>query len=694
MENSNDEIDLGQLVRAIWSGKWLIGALLVTFGMLGFFYAAYAAKTAVRTYVATATVSIERNQSQLAVVNVVVRSLPSEQSSLNTEVQRIKSPQLLRQLVLDEDLTQDPEFNPHWNENNQPSIAGAEPVNVGEPEPREYSNDELISIAVSRLRGRVTATNPKGTLIVQIDVSTGSAEKSTNLANALAQIYINDRVLFKEEQALEAIEFLEARTVELQNELNEAEFAISDLAARIELVTPEALIAKDLEVGELTDRLAALDGIIEQRQALVDMYQGFDLNDATTAEVALFESRALSDLFATIAQNDSDRARFIDLLATETNRARSDLAQSQTQKTTLEKSIADIEEEVANGSRNLLTLRQLQRESEATGEIYGYFLTKLSEAEVQLGTQQSDAQILSPAVGASNVSSSRVMLNATAFGFLGAMLGAGLVILIELNKGSVRTASDLKKLTGKPVLGQIPMPPIKTRNKLLPFLESKANTPFTEAIQNLRTSLLLTNPKTEPCVILMTSSVPGEDKTTTAIALAHSLVGMGKSVLLMEGDLRKNTLSQYFDAVPVKLVEHAGSKTFTESKVTIDDLGFDLMPGMRLETNAADFLSSQDFKDLISEARKGYDHVIISAPPVLPVTDARIIGQQVDAILYAVAWDETRTVIVEAGLREISNSGLDLAGLILTKIDGKKAKSFGGATRYGSYYGEYSKSYS
>jgi Mrp family chromosome partitioning ATPase len=134
--------------------------------------------------------------------------------------------------------------------------------------------------------------------------------------------------------------------------------------------------------------------------------------------------------------------------------------------------------------------------------------------------------------------------------------------------------------------------------------------------------------------------------------------------------------------------------TFADSKGTVDGLGFDIMLGVAMDANAADFLSSQEFRDLIGDVRKEYDHVIIDAPPVLPVTDARIIGQQADAILFAVAWDATRSAVVEAGLREMSNSGLKLTGLILTKIDGKKARSYGGATRYGSYYGEYSKSYS
>jgi capsular exopolysaccharide synthesis family protein len=691
MDKSDDEIDLGQIVRTIWRGKWLIATLLLVFGVLGY---VYATKVAEQVYVSSATVSIQSNPPQVTDLSAVVGGMSAEQPSLNTEIYLIKSRQLLRRLVVAEGLTTDPEFNPQLAEVSPFSIDGIRNMILGAPELREYSEEELIRIAVDRLRNRLTVANPRQSLVFEIGVSTGSAEKSTSLANALALTYINDQLLFKEEQSLDAIEFLELRTSELQNELNEAELAVKDFAAGIELVSPEALIAKNRQVKELRDRLTALAAVIERRQALFDLHLALDLEEATSADVALFDNRVLSQLFPTITQNDDDRARFIDMLALESSRAQSELTQSQAQRAALETAIANLEAEVANESRDLLTLQQLQRESEATGEIYGYFLTRLKEAEVQQGTQQADARLLSPAVEPLGASSPRVIMITLMAGILGTFLAAGIVMLRELNKGGIRTAADLQKLAGLSVLGQIPVAPFKKRNAFLPFLKSKLHTPFYEAIQNLRTSLLLADLKTEPRVILITSSVPSEGKTTAAIALAHSLAGMGKSVMLMEGDIRKNTLEQYFDRVQVKTDDQADPMMFADSKFTADELGFDVMLGVRMDANAADFLSSQEFKDLIGELRKEYDHVIIDAPPVLAVTDARIIGQQADAILYAVAWDATRTDVVDAGLREISNSGLKLTGLILTQIDGKKAKSYGGATRYGSYYGEYSESYS
>nr|WP_268821663.1 tyrosine-protein kinase domain-containing protein [Octadecabacter dasysiphoniae] len=340
-------------------------------------------------------------------------------------------------------------------------------------------------------------------------------------------------------------------------------------------------------------------------------------------------------------------------------------------------------------------MQQLQREADAIGEIYGYFLARLKEAEVQQGTQQPDARLLSAAVLPRHASSPRVPLIILMGLMFGAMLGTGTVLLRELNKGGIRSATELQRRSGLPVLGQIPMAPIRRRNKLLPYLEGKNNTAFSEAIRNLRTSVLLSDPDKEPNVILLTSSVPAEGKTTTSIAMAHSLVGMGRSVLLVEGDVRKNTLGLYFEGKAGKIADEFPSteQEVADNKVTIEELGIDVLFGARDKLNAADFFSSAKFKQFVAVARAKYDHVIIDAPPILPVTDARIIGQQVDAILYAVAWDETRGEVLDAGMSEFSNAGLKVTGLILTKIDGKKARSYGGSTRYGSYYGEYSAGY-
>lgn len=690
MQQNSDEIDISQLLTTIWQGKGLILFFLILFGSLGY---VYATKVAVPVYVSTATVAIDNTEPKITSFEATAAILSAEQPSLNTEIYLIKSRQLLRRLVVTENLVNDPEFNPLLKVISPLSIDGLKALIFGPSPTIQYSADELVRIAVDRLRNKLTVTNPRQSFVFEISLAAASAQKSVLLANSLARNYINDQLLFKQERSVAAIDFLELRTSELQVELNAGELEVKDFSAQIELISPEALIAKNRQAKELRDRLTDLDQTLDKRQILYNLYSEFTIFEATEFDVASLESRSLTQLFPTINLNKDDQVSFINALEFGLNQAEADLNQSQMQRIGLASAVLDLEVEVASQSRDLLTLQQLQREVAATSEIYGYFLTRLKQAEVQQGTQQADARLLSAAVLPRGPSSPNVKMIALLAAILGSFLGVGLVLLKEFKKGGLRTAADLQKLTGQTVIGQIPLAPFNRRKKLIPFLKNKINTPFSESIRNLRTSLLLARADAEPCVILVTSSVTGEGKTTTAVALAHSLSGMGKSVLLMEGDLRKNMLSEYFKKLKFS-ENNPKPTTFKESKTTFDDLGFDLMLGIPSKQSPADFFSSQEFIDLIANVRKSYDHIIIDAPPILPVTDARIIGKHADAILFSVKWDDTRSIVIEAGLNELSNSNLKISGLVLAKIDAKKAKRYGGATRYGSYYGEYSKPYS
>lgn len=692
MSAAEDEIDLGRLIRTLWRGKWIIAAFVLLFAAAGYFYAT---EVADKEYVSTATVSLDNQQAQATDLDAIVGGISAEQPSLNTEIYLIRSRQLLRRLVESESLLEDGEFNPTLEEIDPYSIDGIRELVFGPTPPRSYTEEELIRIAVDRLRRQLRVTNPRQSFVFEISVSANSPQKATRLANALATTYINDQLLFKEGQSQDAIEFLAERTSALQVELNEAELEAKDFAASIELISPETLVAKNRQVKELRDRIDALAALIETLEAKGEQFDGFLVDTATADDVALLGSISLTQLFARLQDDPSQRDRFEILLASERSRAISELQQSRIQLGSLSTAVLSLEGEVDRESRDLLRLQQLQREAEAIGEIYGYFLARLKEAEVQQGTQQSDARLLSAAVLPLGASSPRVMIITAAAGLLGALLACGLVLLRETSRGGIRTAIELQAMTGVSVLGQIPLAPIRRRQKLIPYLTSKNNTPFSEAVRNLRTSMLLADPKTEPKLIMMTSSVPNEGKTTCAISLANSLVGMKKSVLLLEGDIRKSTQQQYFakstkadDSMFVVGESNLDDFDMTNSTVDFHQLGL-----AKTDENPADLFASDRFRALLKALKEKYDHVIIDAPPTLAVPDALIIGRHVDAILYAVGWDDTRKELVQAGLTEMSNVDLVPTGLILTKINGAKARSYGGAARYGSYYNDYRSGY-
>ena len=229
----------------------------------------------------------------------------------------------------------------------------------------------------------------------------------------------------------------------------------------------------------------------------------------------------------------------------------------------------------------------------------------------------------------------------------------------------------------------------KSRRKVIQYLADKPMSAAAEAYRSLRTSLILSHIDNPPKVIMVTSSVPGEGKTTNSIALAQNYLGLGKKVLLVEGDIRRHTLREYFNNVPNYGIFSviSGEKTLSEAVFQNPSFGADILAGEKTSINAADLFSSEAFKQFIATAREAYDAVIIDTPPILVVPDARIIAEQADAVIFTVHWDKTSKPQVEESLRLFHNSGQRVTGLALSQISEKGMKRYGYGGQYGAYSG-------
>jgi capsular exopolysaccharide synthesis family protein len=186
---------------------------------------------------------------------------------------------------------------------------------------------------------------------------------------------------------------------------------------------------------------------------------------------------------------------------------------------------------------------------------------------------------------------------------------------------------------------------------------------------------------------MLTSSLPGEGKTTMSLALAQNLVGLDKSVLLIEGDIRRRVFNQYFDTTNTKgLVSVlSGDVSLKDAVIRDDVLGADVLLSEETKVNAADVLSSQRFLNFLDDARNAYDFVIIDTPPVLVVPDARVVAQHADMVLFAVRWDQTTKTQVKASMRMFETVGMPVNGLILNQINPTGMKQYGYGDTYGAY---------
>nr|WP_121068208.1 polysaccharide biosynthesis tyrosine autokinase [Chachezhania antarctica] len=672
-EDAGDTIDLSSLLGALWRGKFIIAAFMIATTLLAGFYA-YA--VAVPKFTSTAVVVLNSREEQVVDIESVVGGLGGGSEIIATEVEVLRSRSLLGKVVDRLDLMSDPEFNrslvpPSTMDSLKQlirSFFGASGGSGASSTPELQARRQREG-TISQLLGSLNIRVVPQSLVFQIIVETTDPRKSALIADTIAELYIRDQLDAKFSATEQATSWLSSRVADLQIQLEEAEEKVKLFRANTDLVSTEALQGLEVQLKEIRDRIA---NVVAARD---------------TAETRLAEMQAAAD--DGTESPDAEQARL---------RLQLDVTRMNDQVASLESLRTQLENQIDQQSSDLIELQQLTRESEANRLLYEYFLSRLKETSVQQGIQQADSRVLSEAVIPGGPSAPNKPLIMAAGMFVGLLLGMGLVLWREAARDTFRSAGDLERISGRPAMGQIPLIPTRKRKDAITYLRQKPTSAVAEAIRNLRTSVLLSNIDNPPKLIMVTSSLPGEGKTTVSIALAQNTASMGRKTLLIEGDVRRRIFGEYFD-VPEKkglgsvLFE---SRSLAESVVQVPDHDFDVLLGDKGQANPADLLSSNKFAALLQEARETYDQIVIDTPPVLVVPDARIVAQLADVVLFVVRWDKTLKAQVMAGLHEFDGVNRGVDGLVLNQINQRKMRSYG--RTYGSYgayggYGAYGSKY-
>lgn len=673
----DDIIDLSQILKTLWLQKIKIIAFILVALVLGGYYAYM---VAVPQYRATSVVLLEASGSEIIDLGAVLPSLGGDSDAINTEIEVLKSRRLMRQVVDVAGLINDPEFN-----------SSLRPVSLKTKIRRmitqkavvETPHDAQMVGAVNAMINRMSVRNIPNTTVLQITIKTEGAQKSAALANHVAEQYIVHQMDVKFEATKAASKWLGSRVANLKLELEEAEANLAAFSTNSEVLSPESVQALERQIKELRVRTRTSSATLSSMD--LELANLESLKDATPEEIVRKSGLAvLETLLRVSGPGPEFNVGFNNLIEQKTlQRDRQDL-----KVISLEKSVSNLEDEILVQNNEIVQLQQLSRETEANRLLYEYFLGRLKETSAQEGIQQPDGRIISYAVVPNGPSEPRKSLILAMSIILGTMLGCGFALLIEARKDTFRSGTELEQYLQQPVLGQIPLLPTNNRRQGLEYLAEKPTSVAAEAIRNLRTSVLLSGKNGTPKVIMSTSSLPGEGKTTISFSLAQNLIGLGKKVLLVEGDIRRLVFSQYLNVKGTKGLMSVLSNDIALEDAVIRDptLGADVLVSEASTQNAADILSSQGFVDFLTKAREQYDFIIIDTPPVLIVPDARIVAQHCDAVLFTVKWDSTQKSQVKEAVHMFRSVGVEINGAILNQIDPKGVKRYG----YGDSYGAYS----
>ncbi|MDF2233470.1 polysaccharide biosynthesis tyrosine autokinase [Albimonas sp. CAU 1670] len=705
------------LLRLLRREMWRIAFALV----LALALAAWRLLAATPMWQAEATVVLDTREAQVVDIESVMSGLSADSSVVNTEVEVLRSRNLMDRVVARLDLESDPEFNPDLVAPGLVDRAlgalrralesgGAETlVPLLDAAPAPEAEDPAFrrrQTAIDRLLERLRVQNVPLSYVFVIRVQSESAQKSARIANTIADLYILDQLEAKFEATRRATSWLSERVADLQVDLEAAEEQVKDYSASTSLISEASLEASNRQMKELRERRAELDARVGEAGLLIERLgvlseavrrapPGAPEADAARAEAAaLLGDRRLEALAADLARPGGAgreaalAPRFDSMLAAAVERLARDRDRQAAQAEGIETSIGELEGRISEQSEDLVRLRQLQREAEASRLLYEYFLGRMKETSVQQGIQEADSRILSPAVAPLDPASPRKGLTLAIAAALGLIAGVGWAVARETLDDRVRGPEPLEAATGLKVMGVIPDAPSRRRGAALKLLVEKPSSALAEAVRNLRTSVLLSNVDRRPQVVMVTSSVPGEGKTTTTLMLAQNAAALGKRVLVMECDLRRRVFQAYFGLdEKTGLLSVLSGQASAEQAIRHDPVtGLDVLTGQRSRANAADVFSSERFAELMEELRDAYDFIFIDTPPVLAVPDARVIAGRADAVLYAVRWNATGKEMVKAGLDLFDQIGVRVTGLTLTQADPRGLARYGYAG-YGYGYG-------
>ncbi|MEP4196184.1 MAG: polysaccharide biosynthesis tyrosine autokinase [Aliishimia sp.] len=687
-------VNMNMLLRTLWRGKFVI-VFLTSLAVLAGGYYAYVGATP--KFKSTAVVMLNTQQQQVVDIESVVSGLPADSSAIATEVQVLQSRSLLGKVVDELKLVEDVEFNPMLAEDNMLDFVKDQVIEAIGLERAAPSSDDAVRLMRQRnatidgLLEIITIRNVPLSLVFQVTVETTDPRKSAAIADTIVELYILNQLEVKFDATEQATKWLSERVAELQVSLETAESTAKSFRAGTDLVSPEALTSLEVQLKDLRTRISDTEVVreisFERVQSLAALQTPQEKLEATNDPqlqrlISRIEQEGIITLFDT---------RFSQIVA----RANLELQRSETQIAALSTSQVELQRQIDSQSADLIELQQLTREAEASRLLYEYFLSRLKETSAQQGVQQADSRVLSDAVIPGFPASPRKPLLLAVSFLIGFMLSSGIVLLREARKNTFRAADELERITNYPVIGQLPLLPIRKRKDALSYLAEKPTSAAAEAVRNLRTSVLLSNVDTPPQVIMTCSSFPGEGKTTVALALAQNMSKMGKKVLLVEGDVRRRVFGQYMRHENAKgLVSVLSEGSLLEDVVVREDrVGCDVLLADTSTENAADLFSSLKFAELLQKAREQYDHVIIDTPPVLVVPDARIISQNTDAIVFVVHWDKTIKPAVIDALRQFESVNTQVSGLVLNQISLRGMRRYGYGDKYGTYSAYGSKYY-
>lgn len=560
--------------------------------------------------------------------------------------------------------------------------------------------DETIELVQKNLGIRPV----KGSRLVVISFTSPDPALSAQITNAYADNFIQSNLDRKFESTSYVRSFLEERLTQAKARLEEAERQLVGYATRQQIVNLTEGSANGGSQNLATNELSSANTFLAQsRSARIAAEERWrraaNSNPLRLPEVLenpavqrLVEERARANaeyeqksqiyqadfpemiqLRARIAELDGQ----INTLATnirESIRGQYQIALNQER--SLQRQVDQLVGDVLDIRGRSVNYGILQRDLDTNRALYDTLLQRYREVGVTGGVTANNISIVDRADVPDKPSSPKLLINLAVALLLGGIIGVGAALLMEVLDETLAVPEDVEAKLGLPVLGLIPQ--LDRDQSPLEAL-AEVRSPLSEAYHSLRTALQFSTSEGAPRTLLVTSSRPGEGKSTTAYATALNLARIGRRVLLVDGDLRNPSMHRL-----IGVDNERGTSNLLSGAMELQEVlrptgheNLSFVSAGPLPPNPAELWGSDRLRQILYDGSASYDHIVIDGPPVLGFADAPLLAAAVAGTIFVVEARGTRRGQARGALGRLASVKAEILGLAMTKFNAK-AVSYGG----------------
>lgn len=674
-------------------------------------------------YTATSTVLVDpRRANVVDSSQTVLSNFGTDDATIESQTLLIQSVAILQRVVDKLKLTADPEFipTPGLLDPIRRLFSGTGPADGANPE------DAAKARSIEILQKRMKVTRQGTTFLVDINVSSEVPRNAATIANVVADAYFEEQVRAKYDATKIAASWLNSQIDTLKSRVVTSEQAVQDFRSANNLAVSQGVTVNDQQITDLNNKLIAARVQTAEARAKYDQVQDLSKSGSDPGGInAAITSDMITKLrtqYADIAKNEADlsskygprhplvanvRAQLQDtqrLIDEEIRRildsTRHDYDVARSREASLQQSLDQLQGVSSLSGQAQVRLHELQREAEANRTLYESYLARYKETSAQESLEMPDSRVVTRASVPIRPSSPKTLLILGLSLMLGLGSGSVLAFLADYLDRRIKTLEQAEAVSGVPALAAIPLvnsrelaalakrgrdelnrydprttrllpPPLQP--PLMRYAVDEPGTFFAEAIRSVRLAIQRTMRIQPDKVVLVTSALDNEGKTTLAANLALSLATLGIRTLLVDGDLRNPKLTRALcPHADAGLLEVATGQSRLEQAILFDrSSGLSILPSPAVKNVdiVTELMFSEKIIDILDHLRQRYELIIIDSPPIVPLVDGRALAELADRIVLALAWDQTPQEVVSHSLDLLSPVHDRILGTVLTRVD-------------------------